>query len=118
MLIPHNSLTTGEEFVTNFKASEGYVESYMENMVSVAVFGRIDFNGLWTLLGSYRKYYAEHICFGAMYPGLNVSVALRTALLSIASALYRQNVFGYLTIELLLEPKTGQFYFIDLIPHL
>jgi len=67
-------------------------------MISVALFGRIDFNGLWTLLGSYRKYYAENICFGALYPGITVTIALRSALIDIAAALYKQNVFGYLTV--------------------
>jgi len=67
-------------------------------MISVALFGRIDFNGLWTLLGSYRKYYAENISFGALYPGITVTVALRSALIDIAAALYKQNVFGYLTV--------------------
>lgn len=78
--------------------SDGYVESYLEGMVSVSVFGRIDFNGLWTLLGSYRKYYAEYICFGASYPGFTVTNDLRSALVTIANVLYKQNVFGYLTL--------------------
>lgn len=67
----------------------------------VGVFGRIDLNGVLTLLGSYRKYYAEGVCLGAMYPAKEVSGAGgETAVRMVqqaSSRLYQQGVFGYIT---------------------
>jgi hypothetical protein len=94
--------------MNHFKMSSGYVEGYLDNIVSICVFGKIEFNGLFTMLGSYRRYYAEHICFGALYPGLALpNAALTKKLTQLTAALYHQNVFGYLTIELLHSPKSG-----------
>lgn len=82
------------------------------------MFARIEFNGVFSLLGSYRKYYAENVCFGAMYPGIEVTEGLKNKLISIGNKLYSNNVFGYLTIEMLVNQKTGETFFIDLVPHL
>lgn len=58
VVIPHNSLYTGEEFMAQFKSKGGYIEAYLQNCQSVAIFGRIEFNGLFVLMGTYRKYKA------------------------------------------------------------
>lgn len=58
VFIPHGSLLNGDEFIALFKEKGGFIESYLENCSSVCVFGRIEINGIFTLLGTYRKYYA------------------------------------------------------------
>jgi hypothetical protein len=116
--IPHNSLMNGDEFVAHFKEKEGYVESLLDNCLTLCVFGRVETNGVLTLLGSYRKYYAENICFGALYPAEQVSEEMIRLIESTCSKLYQMGVFGYLTFELLFNEKTREFYFIDLTPHL
>lgn len=65
----------GDEFVAHFKAQQGYVEAYLEGCVPVGIFGKIELNGVLTLLGSYHKYYAEGVCLGALYPAKEVSGA-------------------------------------------
>lgn len=117
VFIPHNSLLTGEEFMAKFKQQGGYIESYIDNAATVCFFGRIEFNGLFTLLGSYKKYQAEMVNFGALYPGTAITPGIKAQLNAITTALYHQNVFGYITIETLMDARGGVYY-IDIVPHL
>lgn len=103
--LPQSSLMAGEEFVGLFKAQQGYVEAFLEGCQPVAIFGRIELNGVFTLLGTYRKYYAEGVCLGAMYPAKEVGEEAIRMVERLASRLYQQGVFGYLTFELLFSER-------------
>lgn len=62
--------------------------------------------------------YAESVCFGALYPAEQVTEEMIRLAHIACNKLYQQGVFGYLTFELLLNEKTKEFFFIDLVPHL
>lgn len=91
--------------MASFKMQGGYIESFIDSTSTVCFFGRIEFNGLFTLLGSYKKYFAEMVCFGAVYPGMQLTESLKAKLAAIGNALYRKNVFGYLTIQAILDGR-------------
>jgi hypothetical protein len=116
--LPQGSLMAGDEFVAQFKAQQGYVEGFLDGCQPVALFGRIELNGVLTLLGTYRKYYAEGVCLGAMYPAKEVGEGAVRMVEQASSRLYQQGVFGYVTFELLFSERSREFYFIDLVPHL
>lgn len=116
--IPHNSLMNGDEFVCSFKEKQGYLEGLLENCASLCLFGRIETSGVLVVLGSYKKLYAEGVCFGALYPAEQLTEEMVAMARAACGRLYQQGVFGYVTFEVLLSEKSGEFFFIDLVPHL
>lgn len=54
-------------------------------------------NGLFTILGTYRKYYAENVCFGAIYPASELTPAVFKTIQKLSHELCSLNIFGYFT---------------------
>jgi hypothetical protein len=73
---------------------------------------------LFTLLGSYKRFYAEQVCFGAMYPGIEVTEPILAQIRHLCTEMYKMNVFGYVTFELLVDNRSKEIYFSDIVPHL
>lgn len=116
--IPHNSLMNGDEFLSHFKERQGYFEGLLEGCAALGLFGRIETNGVFAVLGSYKKVYAENVCFGALYPAEQLTEEMVGLARRACGRLYQLGVFGYVTFELLLNERTKEFFFIDLVPHL